>query len=137
MLQIMRTWLKGKMNTANFGNHEFWIGLNYKLSADAYQWINGATYSATEGSSSRWASGEPGNTSNQETNRGVTFAKDYAGWYAKLESSDLRGYVIEFDNSVNATAATTVNLTYSGGAQNTSGDSTEILAMTGLLTLML
>ena len=115
------TWLKGKINTANFGNHEFWIGLNYKLSADAYQWINGVTYSATEGSSSRWASGEPGNTSNQETNRGVTFAKDYAGWFARPESSDLRGYVIEFDNSVNASAATTVNLTYSGGAQNTNG----------------
>ena len=118
------TWLKDKINTANFGNHEFWIGLNYKLAADAYQWINGATYSATEGSSSRWASGEPGNTSNQETNRGVTFAKDYAGWFARPETNDLRGYVIEFDNSVNASAATTVNLTYSGGAQNTGGDST-------------
>ena len=119
------TWLKGKIDTANFGNHEFWIGLNYKLAADAYQWINGATYSATESGSSRWNSGSyPGDTTNQENNKGVYFDRDYSGWVNTTETDNLYGYVIEFDNSVNASAATTVNLTYTGGAQNTNGDST-------------
>ena len=36
----------------------------------------------------------------------------------------MQGYIIEFDNSVNASANTTVNLAYSGSAQNTNGDST-------------
>ena len=66
----------------------------------------------------------PGDTTNQENNKGVYFDRDYTGWVNTTETSSLRGYVIEFDNSVNASAATTVNLTYSGTAQNTSGDST-------------
>ena len=69
------TWLKDKLSSSNADfSYEFWIGLNYKLSADAFQWINGATYSATESGSSRWLSGSyPGDTDNQENNKGVYF----------------------------------------------------------------
>jgi len=123
------TWLKGKLNSSNADySQEFWIGLNYKLAANAFQWINAATYSATESSSSRWQSSSyPGNKENQESKRGVYFDRDYSGWFNTLETTNLSGYVIEFDNSVNASAATTVNLTYASGgtyAQNTNGDST-------------
>ena len=120
------TWVKDKLSGSNANySQEFWIGLNYKLAADAFQWINGSTYSATESESSRWYDTNfPGNTNNQENNKGVKYDRDWSGWQNTTETSNLNGYIIEFDNSVNASQNTTVNLTYSGSAQNTGGDST-------------
>ena len=127
------TWVKDKLSSSNADyDSQFWIGLNYKLGAsssdDAWTWANGATYSATESSATRWLSSSyPGNTANQESNQGVYLDRDYSGWVNTQETYNMNAYIIEFDSSVNASAATTVNLTYATGgnnAQNTSGDST-------------
>ena len=123
------TWIKDKLSgsNANF-DQRFWIGLNYVLSdsGDAFKWINGSTYSATnDDGDSRWyTSSYPGDTANKEAKQGVSMDIDWSGWVNYQETDNMNGYIIEFDNSVNASAATTVNLTYSGSAQNTGGDST-------------
>ena len=114
-------WLIGKLNSTSRQN-DFWIGLNYKLTGDAWKWINAATY---DGSSYKnWKSSFPADNENK---KGVYTRADGSsngrGWENVVETST-KYYIVEFDNNVTASAATPVTIAISGTATNANGDST-------------
>ena len=114
-------WVKDKLSSSNANSSQnFWIGLNYKLTGDAWKWINGATYNVQSGYTN-WNS-TPSQSSAQ-TDKGVYTSRN-GDWVNYAENSSQNAYIIEFDNSVNASAATPITLGISGSAQNTNGDST-------------
>ena len=117
------TWVKDKLSASNTDfDQNFWMGLNYKLTGDAWKWINGSTYSATEGSSTRWQDGSF--PADQENQKAAHMYRTDSGWRNKSETGYAQGYIIEFDNNVTATAATPIGLTIGGTATNANGDST-------------
>mgnify|MGYP003321796279 FL=1 len=118
-------WLLGELasNKANQQTEHFWIGLNYKLNGAAWKWINGATYNVASGYTN-WDTSWPQDQQNQKgATQYYNGTANGNGWENRAETQYAR-YIIEFDSSVNASANTTVNLAYSGSAQNTNGDST-------------
>ena len=56
----------------------FWMGLNYKLTGDAWKWINGSTYSATGDSGTRWLNGSY--PLDQENNKAAYMSRGDSGW---------------------------------------------------------
>ena len=98
------------------------MGLNYKLTGDAWKWINGSTYSATGDSGTRWLNGSY--PLDQENNKAAYMSRGASGWLNQAETSLVYGYIIEFDNNVTASAATPIGLTIGGTATNAGGDST-------------
>ena len=117
------TWLKDKLDSSNADySGNFWMGLNYKLTGDAWKWINGSTYSATGDSGTRWLNGSY--PLDQENNKAAYMSRGDSGWSNQAETSLVYGYIIEFDNNVTASAATPIGLTIGGTATNAGGDST-------------
>ena len=100
-------WVADKLSgsNANFSS-SFWIGLNYKLTGDAWKWINGATYDVG-GGYTNW--GSTPSQSDSETKQAVYTTRS-STWTNYSASNNTNGYIIEFDNNVAASASTPITL---------------------------
>ena len=120
-------WVKDKLATANYNNN-FWIGLNYKLTGDAWKWINGATYDLG-GGYTNW--GSTPSQSSSETNQAVYTSRHHS-WTNYSASSNVSSYIIEFDNNVTASSNTPVTLTLGSESSAATNNTDYTISATSL-----
>ena len=122
-------WVKDKLSSsnANFGS-QFWIGLNYKLTGDAWKWINGATYNVG-GGYTNW--GSTPSQSDSETKQAV-YTNRSGTWTNYSASNSICGYIIEFDNNVAASASTPVTLSIGSESSAATNNTDYTISATSL-----